>query len=67
VKAADTIATPGIGRVQGFCAALFIARRTSGADRISLLEECGLLEYESVKLTARGCQNTIINYERPGH
>ena len=66
MKAADTITPPGIGRRQGFKAALLIARRFRGADRLALLEACGLLPYESVKLTARGCQTTNVNYRRPG-
>ena len=66
MRAADTIAPPGIGRIQGFKAALFIARRTRGADRLALLEEVGLLPYEAVKLQARVSNNLIRNYRRPG-
>ena len=66
MKAADTIAPAGIGRVQGFLAALFIAKHWKGADRIALLEECGLLPYESAKLQARVSNNLIKNYRRPG-
>lgn len=66
MKAADTIAPPGIGRRQGFLAALFIARRTSGDDRIDLLECCGLWPYESVKLQARISNRPVVNYRRPG-
>ena len=66
MKAADTITPVGIGRVQGFLAALFIARRWKGADRTALLEEVGLLPYEPVKLQARVSNNLIKNYRRPG-
>ena len=66
MKAADTITPAGIGRVQGFCAALAIAKRWKGADRLALLEECGLLAYESVKLKARISNDLIKNYRRPG-
>ena len=66
MRAADTIAPPGISRLQGFKAALFIARRTHGTDRLDLLEEVGLLPYEAVKLQARVSNNLIRNYRRPG-
>ena len=66
MKAADTIAPAGIGRVQGFCAALAIAKRWKGAERVALLEECGLLPYVSVKLQARVSNDLIKNYRRPG-
>ena len=66
MRAADTIAPPGISREQGFKAALFIALRTRGADRLTLLEEVGLLPYEAVKLQARVSNNLIRNYRRPG-
>ena len=35
-------------------------------NRIALLEECGLLAYESVKLKARISNDLIKNYRRPG-
>lgn len=66
LKAADTITPLGVGRKQGFCAALAIAKRWKGADRLALLEECGLLAYESVKLKARVSNDLIKNYRRPG-
>ena len=67
LKAAGTITPPGISRKQGHLAALFIARRFRGADRIDLLQECGLLPYEPGKRQkARGCATTTVSYRRPG-
>jgi len=66
VKAADTIAPPGIDRKEGFCAALAIAIRFRGADRLELLEECGLLPYESVVPARRISNKTVNDYRRPG-
>ena len=60
MKASDTIAPAGISRTQGFRAALFIARRSTGADRMFLLEAAGLWPYEAAKLKAK-VSNALIN------
>jgi hypothetical protein len=65
VKAADTTAPPGIRRTEGYCAALFIARRTTGDDRIALWEACGLWPYEPAQPKHR-ISNTLIPIKRPG-
>ena len=65
MKAADTIAPPGIGRKEGFCAALAIALRFRGPARLALLEEVGLLPYESVQ-PKRRISNNPIHDRRPG-
>ena len=67
MKASDTIAPTGIGRAEGFRAALFIAARTKGDDRLALLEACGLLPYvPGSPYKQRGCATTTVNYTRPG-
>ena len=63
MRAADTITPPGIRREEGFCAALAIAIRFQGQDRLTLLEECGLLPYESVQPKKR---ISNIHDRRPG-